>query len=243
MLMKKKVGIIVAEEEEFEAIVQIMDDTDEKKINELTFLTGKIIENKCVLVKGGVGKVNAARVTQLMIDNFPIEYIINVGVAGALDPMLEIGDVVIAETLVQHDFDITAFGHTKGYITGIGDRINADKELLIRIKESIKHLEDKNYNVETGVIASGDIFCTDIAMKNKIYTKFDAKCVEMEGAAIAQVCYLDNIPFLVIRSISDTPNGENAMVYEKFIKLASKRCANILRQFFILQKNYKKPLV
>ena len=133
--MKKKVGIIVAEEEEIEGIAQIMDDTDEKKINELTFLTGNIIETKCVLVKGGVGKVNAARVTQLMIDNFSIEYIINVGVAGALDPMLEIGDVVIAESLVQHDFDITAFGHTKGYITGIGDRINADKELLSKIKE------------------------------------------------------------------------------------------------------------
>ena len=229
--MNKKVGIIVAEQEEFEEVAQIMEIIDKKKIYELTFLIGKIGSTNSVLVKGGVGKVNAARVTQMLIDNFPIEYIINVGVAGALDPMLEIGDVVIAEKLVQHDFDVTAFGHSKGYVSGIGDRIYADTQLLKKIKETIKHIDDKNYKVETGTIASGDIFCTDIAMKDKIYAKFDAKCVEMEGAAIAQVCYLDNIPFIVIRSISDSPNGKNEITFEKFIELASKRCAKILKDF------------
>lgn len=92
-------------------------------------------------------------------------------------------------------------------------------------------MKEKDYKIKKGIIATGDIFCTDIEMKNKIFSKFDADCVEMEGAAIAQVCYLDNIPFIVIRSISDSPNGNNAIVFDEFVKLASKRCAEILKEF------------
>jgi adenosylhomocysteine nucleosidase len=92
-----------------------------------------------------------------------------------------------------------------------------------------------SYKVVNGIIATGDIFCTDINMKNKIYSKFNAECVEMEGAAIAQVCYLDKVPFIVIRSISDSPNGKNAMVFDEFVQLASRRCAQILQEFFNLQ--------
>ena len=92
-------------------------------------------------------------------------------------------------------------------------------------------MKEKDYKIKKGIIATGDIFCTDIEMKNKIFSKFDADCVEMEGAAIAQVCYLDKIPFIVIRSISDSPNGNNEIDFDKFVELASKRCANILREF------------
>ena len=229
--MKKKVGIIAAMQEEFESIADIMESKDCKEINELTFLIGKIEDCSCVLVQCGVGKVNAARVTQILIDNFPIEFVINVGAAGALDPMLKIGDIVIGKQLVQHDFDITAFGHAKGYITGVGDRIYSDAKLVKEFQIAIKHIDDRTYKIDTGIIASGDIFCTDVRMKDKIYAKFDAKCVEMEGAAVAQVCYLDNIPFIVVRSISDSPNGDNAVTFEEFIELASKRCANILKEF------------
>lgn len=226
-----KIGIIVAEQEEFEAILNIAKVEERKEIYELNFVKCKIKDKICVLVKSGVGKVNAARATQILIDNFKPDYIVNVGVAGGLNPMLSIGDIVIGETLVQHDFDITAFGHAKGYIPGVGEKIYADDYLVKKIEEAIGNQEEKVYKYEKGVIASGDIFCTAIPMRDKIYAKFNAECVEMEGAAIGQVCSLCNVPFVVIRSISDTPNGENEVIYEKFIKLASERCANILKDF------------
>ena len=225
-----KIGIIAAEQEEFESILEEMKEEDRKEIYELTFVKGKIKEKACILVKGGIGKVNAARATQILIDKFKPDYIINVGVAGGLNPMLNIGDIVIGETLVQHDFDITAFGHTKGYIPGVGDKIYSDEYLINKIEEAIGNQEERVYNYEKGVIASGDIFCTEIPMRDKIYAKFNAECVEMEGAAIAQVCSLCNVPFVVIRSISDTPNGENEVEYQQFIELASERCANILKE-------------
>ena len=226
-----KIGIIAAEQEEFEAILNIAKVEERKEIYELNFVKCKIKDKICVLVKSGVGKVNAARATQILIDNFKPDYIVNVGVAGGLNPMLSIGDIVIGETLVQHDFDITAFGHAKGYIPGVGEKIYADDYLVKKIEEAIGNQEEKVYKYEKGVIASGDIFCTAIPMRDKIYAKFNAECVEMEGAAIGQVCSLCNVPFVVIRSISDTPNGENEVTYEKFIKLASERCANILKDF------------
>lgn len=226
-----KIGIIVAMEEELEEILNIMNNIEEKEIYGLTFKTGQIEKNKVVVVKCGVGKVNAARVTQILIDTFNIKSIINVGSAGALNPFLNIGDIVIAEKLVQHDFDITAFDHDKGYITGVGDYIYSNIELIEKFKNAANNLKEKDYKIKTGIIATGDIFCTDIEMKNKIYSKFDADCVEMEGAAIAQVCYLDKIPFIVIRSISDSPNGNNEIDFDKFVELASKRCANILKEF------------
>ena len=218
-------------EEELESILDIMDNIEEKEIYGLTFKTGQIEKNKIIVVKCGVGKVNAARVTQILIDTFNVKCVINVGAAGALSPLLNIGDIVIGEKLIQHDFDITAFDHDKGYITGVGDYIYSDIELIEKFKKAANNLKEKDYKIKTGIIATGDIFCTDIEMKNKIFSKFDADCVEMEGAAIAQVCYLDNIPFIVIRSISDSPNGNNEIDFDKFGELASKRCANILREF------------
>lgn len=227
-----KVGIIVAMQEELEEILNIMNNIEEKEIYEISFISGKIEDIEVVVVKSGVGKVNAARTTQILIDKLNVKSVINVGSAGALNPFLNIGDIVIADKLIQHDFDITAFDHDKGYITGVGDYIYSNDELVKKLQNTVNKIENKAYKVITGVIASGDIFCTDINMKNKIYSKFNAECVEMEGAAIAQVCYLDKIPFVVLRSISDSPNGNNAIVFDEFVKLASKRCAEILKEFF-----------
>ena len=227
-----KVGIIVAMQEELEEILNIMNNIEEKEIYEISFISGKIEDTEVVVVKSGVGKVNAARTTQILIDKLNVKSVINVGSAGALNPFLNIGDIVIADKLIQHDFDITAFDHDKGYITGVGDYIYSNDELVKKLQNTVNKIENKAYKVITGVIASGDIFCTDINMKNKIYSKFNAECVEMEGAAIAQVCYLDKIPFVVLRSISDSPNGNNAIVFDEFVKLASKRCAKILKSFF-----------
>lgn len=227
----KNIGIIVAMDEEGEAIERIMTDIEIRQIYDLIFKIGKIKNRKCVLVKSGVGKVNAARTTQIMLDNFNIEYVLNVGSAGSINSMLEIGDVVIGKEVVQHDFDITAFGHSKGYITGVGNSVICDRELVEKFESIIKNMAQKKYNIKIGIVATGDIFCTDIEMKDKIRTKFDADVVDMECGAIAQTCYLDEIPFLVIRSVSDTPNGNNASTFDENLKLASKRCANILKEF------------
>lgn len=227
----QEIGIMVAMEEEREAILNIMTDVKVQQVYNLRFLKGKIQGKNCVLVKSGVGKVNAARTTQVMLNQFNIQYVINLGAGGSINRLLNIGDVLIGKEVVQHDFDITAFGHSKGYITGVGDRIICNRELVNELEQIIQSMPERSYQIKIGVIATGDIFCTETWMKDKIRAKFDADVVDMECAAIAQVCYLDNIPFMVIRSISDTPNGKNATTFDENLKLASKRCANILKEF------------
>ena len=227
----KKIGIIAAMQEEMNAIKQIMENITEKKIYELIFIEGEINQKKCVLVQCGVGKVNSSRVTQILIDNFEIEYIINVGSAGTANNELDIGDIVIGKTLVQHDFDITAFGHKKGYISNVGENVESDSKLIEKFEKVIAEIENKDYKIKIGTIASGDIFCTESKMKEKINKKFNADAIEMEGAAIAQVCYLDKIPFIIVRSISDSPNGENNITFEKYLELASKKCSSIIKKF------------
>ena len=229
----KNIGIIVAMQEELEEILKIMEETKKKEIYDITYIEGKIGENNIIITLSGIGKVNAARTTQILIDKLNVKCIINVGSAGALNPILNIGDIVIGNKLIQHDFDITAFNHKKGYITGVGDYLECNEDLVKKFEKITNNIENKEYKTITGIIASGDIFCTEINMKNKIYSKFNAECVEMEGAAIAQVAYLCNIPFIVIRSISDSPNGNNAIVFDEFVKLASSRCAKILKEFLI----------
>lgn len=226
----KYIGIIAAMNEEVEAIKKIMTDISVKRIYELEFITGKINENEVVLVKCGVGKVNAARTTQILLNNFDVEYVINVGTAGSLNENIEIGDVVVGEKLVQHDFDITAGGREKGYITDVGKYFYSDKSLVEKTKKVIAEMNE-NFNAFIGTIATGDIFVQDIKVKDGIKKEFDADCAEMEGAAIAQVCTLDNIPFIVIRSISDKPNGNNAIDFEKYLELACERYTKFIDIF------------
>ena len=227
----KYIGIVVAMDEERQEILDLMKDTQVKQIYNLRFITGKIQKKNCVLIKSGIGKVNAARTTQILIDNFDLECVINAGAAGAINYLLNIGDVVIAKHVVQHDFDITAFGHSKGYITGVGDKIICDRGLVAAFENMLKSREERIYNIKMGIVASGDIFCTQIEMKNKINAKFNADAVDMECASVGQVCYLDDIPFISIRCISDIPNGSNETTFDENLKLASKRCANIINDF------------
>lgn len=226
-----KYGIIAAMKEEMQEIKKIMQEIEEIKIKELIFFRGKINNNNVILVEAGIGKVNAARVTQLMIDKFEIEKIINVGSAGSANNELKIGDIVIGKRLVQHDFDITAFGHPKGFITNIGQYVESDSELISKMEQTILKLSQNEFKIKIGTIASGDIFCTEPKMKEKIRTKFNADAIEMEGAAIAQVCKLNEIPFIVIRSISDNPDGKNEITFDQFLEKASKRCAEIINKF------------
>ena len=213
--MDKYIGIIVAEEKELDAIKEIMNNVEETKVYNLNIIKGEIKNNRYIVVRGGVGKVNAARTTQVLIDKFNIDYIINLGSAGAINEKLKIGDIVIGKSLVQHDFDVTAFGREKGYIPDKGKFFKSAEELI----KKCDNIKINNINIIYGIIASGDIFCNDINMKYKIRDEFSADCVEMEGAAITQVCYLNKIPFIVIRSISDIPNGKNEIDFNTVISL------------------------
>ena len=221
----KKIGIIFAMVEEINAFKDYVNIQNEYDIFDLHFYEGEVSNIQCMLVTCGVGKVNAARTTQILIDNYGVDMIINVGVAGGVGPNLKVLDIIVGDKLVQHDFDITAFNHEKGYIPEVGVFINSDEYL---VKLACEVLEKENINYYCGVIASGDIFCTEEAMSTKIAHKFNALCVEMEGASIAQVCYLSHIPFIVIRSISDVPGNKNALVYEEFLESSSKIVANAL---------------
>ena len=227
----KRFGIIAAMQEEMQEIEKIMKNTEKIEIYNLNFITGEINNIKIILVEAGVGKVNAARTTQILIDKFNIDALINVGSAATANKELEIGDIVIGSKLVQHDFDITAFGHPKGYISNVGQYLESDSELVKKMEDTIKKINNIDFKIMIGTIASGDIFCTEVEMKDKIRNKFNADAIEMEGAAIAQVCKLDNIPFIVIRGISDSPNGNNEITFEQYLEKASNRCALIIDKF------------
>ena len=226
-----KIGIIAAMNEEMQQIKKVMSNITENIVYNLHFYEGTISGKECVLVECGIGKVNAARTTQILIDNYDIEYVVNIGTAGGVDTSLNVTDVVIGEKLAQHDFDITAFGREKGFITGVGKYVFSDEKLVKKCKEAMENIaQDDSYKVLIGTIASGDIFCTDRNMANGIQKEFGALCVEMEGAAIGQICMLDNVPFIVIRSISDSPNGNNNIDFDEYITIASKRCAEFLKE-------------
>lgn len=225
----KKVGIIFAMKEELDAFLKYLPIVKKYKIFDLDFYEGELYSLSCVLVESGIGKVNAARTTQILIDNMKVDYIFNIGVAGGVSSALQVGDIVIGKNLVQHDFDLTGFQHEKGYIPKVGKFIDCDFYLYQLAISTLKELEEKNtYHIVSGTIASGDIFCTDPEMAEKIHTKFGAECVEMEGASIAQVCFLTGIPFLILRSISDTPNHDNVITYSQFLKQSSFHIADMM---------------
>ena len=220
-----KIGIIFALKEELEALLKVLTLKKQYEIFDLTFYECELDNKEIVLVESGIGKVNSARTTQILIDNMKVDYIFNIGVAGAINPGVSVCDVVVGERLVQHDFDVTPFNYEKGQIPNIGKYIESD-DYLVKLAKDIK----TDSNVHVGVIASGDIFVNDPKMSNKIATKFDALCCEMEGASIAQVCYLSHIPFLVIRSISDSVNGTNELTYDDFLLLSSKMVAKFMKE-------------
>ena len=212
------IGIIVAEEKELNAVKNIMTNIEEISIYE----NKGLIENKnTVVVKSNVGKVNSARVCQILIDKFNPNLVINIGTAGSVDNKLDIGDVVVANKLVQYDFDVTPFGRKLGEIENIGEFIEVDKKLLDLFKGT---------NVTIGTIATGDKFIVNIEEKNNIRNIFNALCIEMEGASIAQVCLLDKIPFLVIRSITDKQDESSKIDFDTFLESSSIKASNILKE-------------
>lgn len=213
------IGIIVAEEKELEEVLNITLLKNKRDIFDKTFYIGSINKKEVVIVKSNVGKVNSARSAQMLIDNFDIKIVINIGTSGSVDNNLNIGDVVVADRLYQYDFDVTAFGRKLGEIENIGECIYTNKNILNKISKDLI----------VGGIASGDKFITRMEDKTFIRDKFNVMCIEMEGASIAQVCYLSNIPFLVIRSVTDKLDGTSEVDFVKFLEYSSRKVANILK--------------
>lgn len=205
-----------------------MSDVKELRHLHLDFYFGEIRQKKVVVVKSGVGKVNAALCTQFLIDKFSPERIICTGVAGGLLDFLKTGDVVVSKDLIQYDVDASVFGHEVGEIPNMGVKVfNADEELVEKTLYTGKKILKDNKIIK-GRILTGDKFVNSREMVEYLVNNFDGFCVEMEGAAIAHVCFLNRIPFVVIRSISDKADGIALLDYKKFVELASKTSAEIV---------------
>lgn len=213
----KTIGIIGAMEEEVSQIKAKMDIISTKNIVGADFYLGKMSGKSIILVRCGIGKVNAAICTQILIDLYAVDYCINIGVAGGINKELRIGDIVVSKDAVHHDFDTTAFGDPIGMISRLNERFFAADEELIKAAEDTGKNILKEKNILVGRVASGDQFIAGDEAKAKIAANTKADCVEMEGAAIAQTCYLNRIPFVIIRSISDNADNKADNNFEKFV--------------------------
>ena len=216
------IGIIGAMDIEIEHINAILEDKEEITISGALYTKGKLGGKDVVTAVCGIGKVFAAICTQTMIIKFGADKIINTGVAGGLTDKTDILDTVVATALVQHDMDTTYFGDPKGMISGINVvEFPCDNSIAEKIAENVEG------NCVRGIVASGDCFVADNDKKKEINETFNAVACEMEGAAIAQVCYVNKTPFCVLRTISDGANGEE-MSYEKFRVVAAEKAAKVI---------------
>ncbi len=214
------IGIIGAMEEEVSQLVHKMSDMEKTEIAGMVFNKGLIGNKDLVVVKSGIGKVNAAMCTQILATYFKVDMVINTGVAGSLRNEINIGDVVISTDALQHDMDATGFGYEPGVIPRMKTSIfEADKKLVKIAEESCKDSVPE-IGVFKGRVVSGDQFITDKAVKERLVNLFRGYCTEMEGAAIAQAAYLNNIPFLIIRAISDKADDSARMDYGEFERKA-----------------------
>ena len=217
------IGIIGAMEQEVALLKLKLAHPQIKKAAGLDFFTGQLGGKNVVVVRSGIGKVNAAICAQVLISLFGANYIINTGVAGGLDPTLNIGDIVVSTDLVQHDMDVHYFSHPRGMIPGLGIAFfAADTSLVQAAMEAGATI--------TGRIATGDCFVSDSEKKQDIAQTFNAMCVEMEGAAIAQTCFLNGIPFVVIRSISDKADEDATISFEQFVEQAAQNSSNLVER-------------
>lgn len=222
------IGIIGAMEKEIVLLKQKMTIEKIEDKASLTFYCGKISGNEVVLVKSGIGKVNAAMCAQILIDLYNVEIIINTGVAGALHPILEVGDIVVSTDTLQHDIDASVFGDPKGTIPGMKNSVfEADKKLLNLIDNI--NIEG-NVKIYKGRILTGDQAIGNNDIKNELHSCFEGFCVEMEGGAIAQVCHLNGIPFLIIRAISDKADEEVELNYNEFLVYAARNSSYLLEK-------------
>ncbi len=231
-----KLGIIVAMEEELKVVIDEMKIEEKSVTAGMTFCKGTYHDIDIIAVVCGVGKVNSAVCTQILISEYKADKIINIGVAGGIEKGIKPGDVVIADSLVQHDVDATGFDYELGQIPRLDTfDFKSDKELIEICKKASDGIEA--HEVFVGRIATGDQF---IACPDKIKwikDTFDAIACEMEGGSIAQVCYLNRTPFVVIRSISDNADGEAQVSFDEFLMIAVENASVILSNMLKTMSN------
>lgn len=223
------IGIIGAMEEEVAELLKLMN--VQHQVNRLGYLfyEGTIDNKDVVLLQGGIGKVNAAIATTLLLSHYKIEYVINIGSAGGLHVNQNVGDIVISSAVAHHDVDVTAFGRKLGEIPGMPLYFKPDDYLLDKVKTILKKLQLPSH---VGLIVSGDQFISQENQVKTIQTHFpEAMCAEMEAASIAQVCYVYQTKFIITRSLSDIYNkGDNHIQFDEYLKKASQSSAQMCKE-------------
>ena len=221
-----KIGIIAAMPEELVYLIQHLDEASEEKVLGHSYHTSKIGSVELVLVESGIGKVMSAMSVAILADHFQVDAVINTGSAGAVASGIAVGDVVIADKLAYHDVDVTAFGYDYGQMAQQPLYFESDKKFISLIQESLSKL-DQTWHL--GLIATGDSFVAGEDRIKAIKEHFpQVLAVEMEGAAIAQAAYALNLPFLVVRAMSDNANHEASVSFDEFIVEAGRRSAQAL---------------
>jgi adenosylhomocysteine nucleosidase len=223
------IGLIGAMDEEIERFVHRMTDAKETVKTGIVFRQGEWNGKQVIVCKSGVGKVNAAICTQILIDMFQVQAIVFTGVAGALHPELNIGDIVVSTDCMQHDMDVTPLGFDKGVIPFAGESVFPADAVFV---DAAMAAGEALFPGKThrGRVLSGDQFIASRDKVGELYEFMSGACVEMEGAAVAQVCRLNEVPFVILRSMSDKADGSAHMNFPEFTKLASERSAAIVEQ-------------
>lgn len=217
----QQIGIIGAMEPEVALLRQQINNVSCTELGGYSFYSGELAGVQVVLVQSGIGKVASALATALLIQHFKPTAVINTGSAGGFDPELNVGDIVISTEVRHHDVDVTAFGYEMGQVPQMPPAFAAHPELISAAEQSIQALGF--CNTKKGLIATGDSFICDPARITIIRQQFPTMlAVEMEGAAIAQVCHMLKTPFVVIRSLSDIAGKESPQSFEAYLEVASK---------------------
>lgn len=225
------IGIIGAMDEEVKAIIEKMTDVESKEKAGMTFNRGILEGKEAVVVRSGIGKVNAGLCTQILVDDYKIDAVINTGIAGSLKNQIDIGDIVLSSDALYHDMDATGFGYDYGVIPRMETSVfKGDKRLIELAKECCERV-NPDINVHIGRVVSGDQFISDKDKKDWINEHFNGYCTEMEGAAIAHAATLNNIPFLIVRAISDKADNSATMDYGEFEKKAIIHSVNLIMEF------------
>ena len=225
-----KIGIIGAMEVEVESLKASMNIKNTVNKASMEFFEGTIGSTEVVVVRSGICKVNAGICVQILVDTFGVTHVLNTGAAGSLDARINIGDIVLSTDACYHDVDATVFGYKKGEIPQLGTQtFTADKELIEKAKAAIKKAAP-DLGIFEGRVCSGDQFISSGEVKDAIIRDFGGMCTEMEGAGIAQACFLNNIPFVIIRAISDKADGSDIVDYPEFEKKAAHDCAALVKE-------------
>lgn len=225
-----KIGIIGAMELEVEELKAAMTVSEIVKKAGMDFYEGTLSGVSAVVVRSGIGKVNAALCTQILVDLFHVTHIINTGVAGSLNPKLDIGDILISRDALHHDMDVTIFGYKPGEVPQLGLReFPADEELAKLAKEACEKVNPDIHAI-LGRVVSGDQFISGSEIKERLIREYQGDCAEMEGASIAHGAYLNGIPFVIIRAISDKADNSAQMDYPVFEKAAAKHSAALVKE-------------